>query len=63
LSANGYALVQATLSARPDDPALEFAAALIASSTDRAAYQRHAQKARAGASRDALLARNLRHIS
>ncbi len=53
----------ASLAARPADPTLEFAAALIAAGTDRAAYLAHAQRARAGAQRDALLARNLDHIS
>ena len=60
---DGYKDMTASLAARPDDPALEFAAALIASDKNRSAYQTHAQRARAGAGRDALLARNLNHIS
>jgi hypothetical protein len=63
LEANGPALMQRSLAARPDDPALEFAAALIVADKDRAAYERHAVKARQGAQRDPLLARNLGHIS
>lgn len=60
---DGWRDIKASLAARPDDPAIEFAAALIASDKDRGAYLAHAQKARAGAQRDALLARNLNHIS
>lgn len=63
LDADGYAMVMTSLAARPDDPALEFAAALIAAGKDRAAYVKHAQKARAGVSQDALLARNIKHVS
>jgi hypothetical protein len=62
-NADGWQYMKASLAARPDDPALEFAAALIAADKDRAAYRAHAQKARDGASKDALLARNLSHIS
>ena len=65
--ADGYALVMRSLAARPDDPSLEFAAALIAAGKNRAeyraAYEAHAARARAGAERDALLARNIRHVS
>ena len=60
---DGWALMTASLAARPDDPALQFAAALIAADKNRAAYTEHAQRARAGAGKDALLARNLNHIS
>jgi hypothetical protein len=62
--ADGEAMVQHTLTARNGEPALEFAAALIAASHKgrQADYQKHAQKARAGAARDALLAKNLDHI-
>jgi hypothetical protein len=60
---DGYALVAKSLAARPGDPALEFAAALIAADKNRAAYEEHARKARAGADRDALLARNIRQLS
>jgi hypothetical protein len=64
---DGYAMVQTSLAARPDDPAIEFAAALIAgsgnSANERAAYARHAQKAKAGATQDTFLARNIGQIS
>jgi len=49
--------------ARPSDPAVAFAAALITAGTDRQAYGVHAARARAGAARDALLARNISHLS
>jgi hypothetical protein len=62
-NADGWQYMKASLAARPDDPALEFAAALMAADKDRAAYRDHAQRARDGASKDALLARNLSHIS
>lgn len=61
--ADAYALIEKSLSLHPGDPALEFAAALIASGSRRDAYPRHAQKARAGAKQDALLARNIGQIS
>jgi hypothetical protein len=60
---DGQRFMRASLAVAPDDPSLEFAAALIAAGTDSAAYQRHAERARAGASSDALLAKNLSHIS
>ena len=56
------AMIARSLAARPDDPAIRFAAALIVSDTDRQAYREHAGKARAGAARDGLLAKNLDHI-
>lgn len=62
-NADGWQYIKASLAAEPNDPALEFAAALIATDKDRAAYRGHAQRARAGAAKDALLARNLSHIS
>jgi hypothetical protein len=60
---DAYALIQRSIAARPDDAAIQFAAALIASDRDRAAYLRHAQKARNGVATDALLARNIDHVS
>ena len=60
--ADGYALISRSISARPDDPAIQFAAALIAADKNRARYTDHAAKARAGAARDPLLARNLNHV-
>jgi hypothetical protein len=62
-NADGWQYMKASLAARPDDPALEFAAALIAADKDRAASRGHAQRARDGAGKDALLARNLSHIN
>jgi hypothetical protein len=63
--ADGEAMIQQSLAARNGDPAIEFAAALIAGSypARRADYYKHAQKARAGAAQDALLTKNLGHIS
>jgi hypothetical protein len=60
---DGVQYINASLAAKPGDAGLEFAAALIAADKDRAAYQRHAARARAGASQDGLLARNLKHLS
>jgi hypothetical protein len=61
--ANGLAWMRKSLAAGGGNPALDFAAALISSAYDRSAYFQHAAKARAGASRDVLLAKNLDHIS
>lgn len=55
--------VAQAVQARPSDPAVAFAAALITMGNDRQAYSAHAARARAGASQDALLARNLNHLS
>lgn len=60
---NAMAWMQKSLAAGAGDPALDFAAALISVGHDKSAYQQHAAKARAGASRDVLLAKNLDHIS
>ena len=60
---DGWQQMKASLEASPDDPGLQFAAALIAAGKDRGAYTEHARRARAGAQKDALLARNLNHIS
>lgn len=56
---DGYTLATRSIAARPGDPAIEFAAALIASDRHRDAYSSHAGKARAGVSQDPLLARNI----
>jgi hypothetical protein len=56
-------LLAQTLQARPSDPAVAFAAALITMDKDRQASGGYAIRARAGASQDALLARNLNHLS
>jgi hypothetical protein len=60
---DGWQQMKASLAAAPDNPGLEFAAALIAAGKDRGAYVDHARKARAGAQKDALIARNLNHIA
>jgi len=59
---NDSEFITRSVAARPDDAAIRFAAALIVSDTDRQASREHASKARAGASKDALLVRNLDHI-
>jgi hypothetical protein len=60
---DGYALITKALKVRPDDPSLEFAAAVIAAGTKGTAYAQHAEKARAGVKQDPLLARNIGHVS
>ncbi len=60
---DGTALMAKSLAARPDDAALEFAAALMAADKNRSAYEAHARKARTGVSSDPLLARNLNHVN
>jgi hypothetical protein len=56
-------LIAQSVAARPDDPSIRFAAALIAADSDRTSYETHAARARAGAGRDPLLARNIKHVS
>ena len=60
---DAYALIQRSLAARPADPSIHFAAALIAADRDRDASRRHAEQARKGITKDALLARNIDHVS
>jgi hypothetical protein len=55
--------VTQAVEARPSDPAVAFAAALITMGKDKQAYAAYVARARAGASQDALLARNLDHLS
>ncbi len=62
-STKDAALIGRSLALMPDDPGIRFAAALILVDTDKQAYREHAEKARAGATRDALLARNIHHVS
>lgn len=62
-SSDGRALLARAIAAKPDDAAVQFAAALIVADKDRVEYARFAQNARAGAGRDTLLARNLDHVS
>lgn len=59
---DGYALARQATALRPSDPALQFGAALIASERHREAYAEHAAKARAGATADMLLARNIAQV-
>jgi hypothetical protein len=57
---DGYGMVKKALALRSNDPAMEFAAALITSIGPRGKeHQAHKQKAVAGARADALLARNI----
>ena len=56
---DGTAMIEKALFLKADDPGLEFAAALINADKNRAAYVDHAKRARAGAARDALVARNI----
>lgn len=61
---NGSAEVDAALVVRPNDAAMRFAAALIASADQRKGdYATHARVARGGANRDRLLALNLHQIA
>lgn len=62
-SADGYVLLQRSLALRPADPAMQFAAALIAKRGNPGAYQQHAERARRGAGQDALLARNVKQLT
>ncbi len=62
-NADAYALIGKSLAARPNDPALELAAALIAADSRRDAYLAHSRKAREGAHRDALVAKNIGRVS
>jgi hypothetical protein len=61
--ADGKPLMDKTLALRPDDGSIRFAAALVAATTDKAAYAQHAAKAREGASKDPLLARNIKQLT
>ena len=56
-------LVAQAVQARPSDPAVAFAAAMITMGRDKQAYGAYATRARAGAAQDALLARNINHLS
>ncbi|MDQ3056335.1 MAG: hypothetical protein M3Q96_01090 [Pseudomonadota bacterium] len=61
---DGDAQVDAAIKLRPNDAAMRFAAALIASADQRkTAYATHARIARAGAANDRLVARNLQQIA
>lgn len=60
---NVPAYVAAAVQGRPSDPGVAFAAALISIDTDKQAYGKYAAQARAGAAKDALVARNLDHLN
>ncbi|MGH9380443.1 MAG: hypothetical protein ACRD2Z_07500 [Thermoanaerobaculia bacterium] len=61
---DAYGLVSKSLELSGDDPTVEFAAALVAAgeAERRHDYTRHAERARKGAPRDKLLARNIAHL-
>ncbi|MGB7726809.1 MAG: hypothetical protein WBL50_02170, partial [Candidatus Acidiferrum sp.] len=56
---DGYALIKKAIQFRGNDPQMEFAAALVTLSGPAGEHAGHAQKAKAGANTDPLLARNL----
>ena len=56
---DGYALVGKSLAARGQDPAIEFAAAMMTLDGRRGAWADHVRLAKAGTRSDALLARNI----
>jgi len=60
---DGVSLVNRSVALRPDDPSLQFAAAIIARGAQQATWHQHAAKARQGTSKDALLARNIHQLS
>ena len=60
---DGYALIKKAIQLRGNDPQMEFAAALVTLSGPAGEHADHAQKTKAGANADPLLARNLaRHF-
>ncbi|HOC18348.1 MAG TPA: hypothetical protein PKK95_08780 [Vicinamibacterales bacterium] len=59
---DGYVMVKKSLALRPNDASLEFGAALVVADKDQRAYRSHADRARAGANGDALLAKNIRQL-
>lgn len=56
---SGMSYVNELVRARPDDPGIAFAAAVITLDKDKAAADKYAAEARARASRDPLVAKNL----
>jgi len=56
---DGYSLVARALELRGNDPAMEFAAAVITLDTHKAAHREHLQRAMAGAPAGSLLEQNL----
>jgi len=58
---DGYAMVQHSLTLRNNDPSIAFAAALM--TWGKADHNAHVQRAKAGATADMLLARNIDHVN
>lgn len=59
---NSAPFVEAAAKARPSDPAVAFAAAMILLGKDKDASRTYAARARAGAAQDALVGKNLHHL-
>lgn len=59
-----YGMIEKSLELSGSDPAVEFAAALVAAGEpgEKGAYARHAKRALAGVDSDTLLARNIDHL-
>lgn len=57
---DGYAMVQHSLTLRNNDPSIAFAAALM--TWGKADHNAHVQRAKAGATADMLLAKNIDHV-
>lgn len=60
---DGYPLIKEALRMRGNDPAMEFAAALVTTWPKRPEHEEHLRKAVAGASSQPLLAENVRKLS
>ena len=58
---DGYAMVQHSLTLRNNDPSIAFAAALM--TWGKADHNAHVQRAKAGATADMLLAKNIDHVN
>ena len=56
---DGYAILKKAIALRNQDPAIEFAAALMTAEKSPNEHQEHLQKAKLGANHDPLLARNI----
>ncbi len=57
---DGSAMVQQVVAAKPDDPELQFSAAIVAKARERReTYRQHAAKARVAAKADTLIAQNM----
>ena len=58
---DGYSMVQHSLAARNNDPSIAFAAALM--TWGKSDHAQHVQRAKAGATADMLLAKNIDHLA